>query len=222
MISPSPNSTAIVLPFAVTGLGCAASCSGKNTAFSTENGTSVSLPSSRRTRTNSCEASIGSSDTRSVRPSRYRRTTCSIGFNSEELDPPEIVEVNDTFDAALAIDDEEGSDLLRLHHLQRRRRQLVRLDRERVFFHRLAGRLAHDLVVLLQQPPEVAIGDRAGEPSLGIGDRGDPKAFVGHLIDRVVHERLFIDDRDVRAAMHEVSHAQKPLSELPTRMEERE
>ena len=32
---------------------------------------------------------------------------------------------------------------------------------ERIRFHRLAGRLPHDLVVLLQQAAEVAVGDDA-------------------------------------------------------------
>jgi hypothetical protein len=68
-------------------------------------------------------------------PIPQNRLVCAP--HSEQLETPEIVEVNDTLHDVSLVDDEERRDLALLHDLQRDGRQLFGGDRHRVSLQRM-------------------------------------------------------------------------------------
>ncbi len=89
--------------------------------------------------------------------------------------------------------------------------------------HALPGRAPEQGLVRLQQAPEVAVRDAAGQAALVVGHRGDAEALLRHLVDRLAHRRAGGDTAGrASPGMHELVDLEQPLAELAGGVEERE
>ena len=87
--------------------------------------------------------------------------------------------------AAGVVDDQHAGDAVLLH-------QLGRLDRERVGAHELRPACmtsracrARRSAPRLDEPAQVAVGEDAEHPAVGVGDGGEAQALAGHLAQHV-------------------------------------
>ncbi len=130
--------------------------------------------------------------------------------------------MDDAFDAALRVDDEQRGDFALLEQLQRRRGELVRFDRHGIFFHARGGALFQDLFVAFEKTPQIAVADDALEHTAVARYRGDAESFFRHFVDHVAHRRRHVDDRNLLAAVHQIADAKESLAELSARMKKGE
>ena len=103
--------------------------------------------------------------------------------------------------------------------LQRRRGQLVRRDGARRRPHAVAGGVAQELVVLFEQPAQVAVGNAAEQATGVVYDRSDAETLLRHLVDRLAHRRRLVHRGQRVAGVHELVDSQEALAEAAAGVE---
>src|SRR5207245_7014878 len=112
-----------------------------------------------------------------------------------DLRPEDVVHVDDTNGPASLIHDHQAGDLPGLHHLQRFCSQIVGADHLWLATGHLAGREVIDRPCPQVEPPEVAVGDHAREPTFPVDDGRHAFTLLRHLDDDLPQARRLAADR---------------------------
>lgn len=125
-----------------------------------------------------------------------------------------------THKPALGIDDDELRDLRRsLHQLHAVDRETVRTDHTRVSRHELGHSRGARVADAAETAPQIAVGEDARDPSLGVDDDRHAHAFSAHL-DHGCSERCVEGYRGngVAGAHHVLDSRKQPSPERAARM----
>jgi hypothetical protein len=153
------------------------------------------------------------------RRSPPKATNIRDKFDSDQLGSPEVVQVQDAFEGAGRIDDDEGSDLLFFHQAEGMYGKLVWSYGAGMKVHGFAGGLLEAVgAIAFEQAAQVAVADDA-EQSAVVLYGGHAEFFAGHLIDDVLHGRGGGDAGDGVASVHELADAGEALAQLAAGVE---
>ena len=126
----------------------------------------------------------------------------------EEVELPEVVEMEDAFDLAGGFDDDEGGNAAGLHEGEGGGGEGAGGDGDRGGIHDVGGGEREGVGAgALEHAAEVAVGDDAEEPVVAAENGGEAELLAGHLVDDVGHEGDGGDDGEVVAGVHEVADA---------------
>src|SRR5579884_1274074 len=155
-----------------------------------------------------------------ARASRARMGAEGMRGESEQLRGPEIVEVNQAGEAAVALDDQQRRDFALLHEAQRGGGELGGGDGDgltgHVGFRRHLERLR---AMAFEQAAEVAIRDDAEEAAVGVEHGGDAEALAAHFIEDVVEAGGGGDDGQFVAFVHQLGDRGEALAQAAAGME---
>ena len=138
----------------------------------------------------------------------------------------QIRQMNHADGRARLVDDGQhrhGARLVLLHDGERRRRQLVGADRQRLGEHDLMHRLVEEGVVLRERAADDAVRQKPDELARRVDDGNGAKPLLRHDEERILRRLRAFDDGILLARVHDILHLeQEAPAERTARMEERE
>src|SRR5215475_9355573 len=132
---------------------------------------------------------------------------------SNELEAPQIVEMNDAEGVAGIVNDDDRSDAALFHERQRFARQYVWIHNLGIWVHALRNSHAESCsAVRFHKAAKVAVGEDACEGAVGVDDCGHAEFLGGHFVKGVRHGRLWRNFGEFFAGVHDFVHAEEAFA----------